>query len=210
MAKSDQTPHAAASNEVPPRVAHDAPDENKYLFFGQLGKPHGLRGGIFVTPFNRDTAELAPGFKFIAWNERLGSREAEVKSVSLTDKKGRTAVRLSISKSREDAEALRGDRIYIPWETMESLGDEGFYYSQMVGFEVVDPAGDAIGEVKGVFEAATDIFVVRAKGQEILIPVVKEIVLGIDTQARRICVDLPEDIAEANERPKTKSDSRDE
>ena len=199
MADFDQDPSAASPSSEQSREAHPVPDENRFLFFGQLGKPHGLRGGIFVYPFNRDSAELEPGLEFMVWNEKKGSRSSQIISVSRTDKKGRTAVRLSNSKSRTDAEELRGDRVYLPWDKLEAPEAEAFYYSQVKGFEVVDPAGEKLGTVRGVFEGATDIFVVDSRGDEILIPVVKEIVLAIDRAARRVCVDLPEDIANANQ-----------
>jgi len=199
MADFDQDPSATSPSPERTLEAHPVPDENKFLFFGQLGKPRGLQGGIFVYPFNRDSAQLEPGLEFMVWNEIKGSRWAQVVSVSRADKKGRSAVTLSNSKSRTDAEGLRGDRVYLPWDKLEAPEAEAFYYSQVKGFEVVDPAGEKIGTVKGVFEGATDIFVVRAKGDEVYIPAVKEIVLAINRDARRICVDLPEDIANANQ-----------
>jgi len=194
MAGFDQDPSATKQPSEHEGERHPAPDESEYLYFGKLGKAHGLHGGIILHPFNPRTEEVQPGLELLIWNERDGARHIKVETVKRTDKKGRSAVRLTNINSREQAETLRGDHIYLPWDSLAQPQDEGFYYSQLKGFEVFDPQGEKVGVITGVFEGATDIFVVRTKGEELLIPAVKEIVRAIEPVQKRILVDLPDDL----------------
>jgi 16S rRNA processing protein RimM len=200
MATMDQDPSSEKQPSGQEAERHPAPDKSAYLFFGKLGKAHGLQGDIILHPFNPGTEEIQPGLKLYIWNAHEGSRQITVESVQRKDKKGRAAVRLTGLKSRAQAEALRGDHVYLPWDSLEQPEGKDFYYAQLKGFEVVDLQGETLGTIAGVFEGATDIFVVRTRGEEILIPATKEIVHAIELDHKRIRVDLPDDL-----RPKSAS-----
>ena len=59
-----------------------------------------------------------------------------------------------------------------------------------VGFRVETVDGRALGEVAETFATGlNDVWVVRGTGREYLIPVIADVVRGIDRDARRILID---------------------
>ncbi len=60
------------------------------------------------------------------------------------------------------------------------------------GCAVVTENGETLGTLKDVYPTgANDVFVVRGEEREYLIPALKDVVLEIDLEARRILVRLP-------------------
>ncbi len=76
-----------------------------------------------------------------------------------------------------------------------------YLVKDLVGFEVVTPAGEVLGIFQDIIETgANDIFVVGEGPAEILVPVIKSVVLNVDSDQRRILVDLPQGLR-PEERP---------
>jgi len=63
----------------------------------------------------------------------------------------------------------------------------------LVGFQVVTVQGEVLGNLKDVLPTGSnDVFVVGEGLAEILVPALKSVVTGIDVEAKRITVDLPD------------------
>lgn len=74
------------------------------------------------------------------------------------------------------------------------MGDPGPGYrvKDLDGCAVVTEIGETLGTLKDVYPTgANDVFVVRSEQREYLIPALKDVVLAIDLEARRILVRLP-------------------
>lgn len=92
--------------------------------------------------------------------------------------------------SRDDAEALRG-ALFVPSDRVRELDADEYWPHDLVGCALVTAAGDEVGEVSRVVPgAAQDLLVVGA--EEKLIPMVKDIVISVDIEGRRIVIDPPE------------------
>ena len=44
-------------------------------------------------------------------------------------------------QTREDAEALKGTRLYAPRDRLPALPDDEFYHADLIGLDVVDTGG---------------------------------------------------------------------
>jgi len=113
--------------------------------------------------------------------------------------KGGFAVRLSGVKTKEEADALRGTRLYAPREALPALPDDEFYHADLIGLKVVDTGGADRGQVHAVLNhGASDLLEVRKLGHSAttLVPFTKEIVPTVDLTAGRIVVDPPEGLFE--------------
>ncbi|MEM6439639.1 MAG: ribosome maturation factor RimM [Pseudomonadota bacterium] len=111
--------------------------------------------------------------------------------------KGGFAARLSGVRTREEAEALKGTRLYAPRGALPSLPDDEFYHADLIGLDVVDPAGAALGRVRAVHDfGAGDLLEVVAPTlkQPALLPFTREAVPTIDLSAGRIVADPPEGV----------------
>lgn len=104
------------------------------------------------------------------------------------------AARLTGVATREEAEALKGTRLYAPRDRLPSLPDDEFYHADLVGLTVQDTGGATIGRVRAIHDhGAGDLLeVTRAGGTEVLIPFTRAMVPTVDLAQGRIVVDPPE------------------
>ncbi len=162
------------------------------LQVGRIGRAHGIRGEVTVTPFTDD-----PAARFA------------VGSTLQTDSTVRPSLTVSGSRQsgpvqvvgfagivdRNTAETLRGVHLLVDAESLpEPEDDDEFYDHQLIGLAVHNPAGELLGEVVDVMHppAAPVLVVNRPDGSEELVPFVRAIVPEVDLAARRLVVDPPE------------------
>ena len=106
--------------------------------------------------------------------------------------KGGYAARLSGVPTREDAEALKGTRLYAPRDRLPALPDDEFYHADLIGLEVVDTGGASLGKVRAVHDfGAGDVLDVLGE-QELMLPFTRDAVPTVDLTAGRIVADLSE------------------
>ena len=104
----------------------------------------------------------------------------------------RFLVKFEGSDSRADAEALRGT-LFVPATDARELEEDEFWEHDVIGLEVVTADGERVGEVAAIIPgAAQDLLEISTPDGARLVPFVKEIVTGIDPDARRVTVDPPE------------------
>jgi 16S rRNA processing protein RimM len=105
----------------------------------------------------------------------------------------RAAVQFEDVLSQADAEKLTGAALYIPAGALPPLPDEKFYAHEITGFTVIDQTIGSIGHVTGILETpGHDLLQVISGINEILIPVVPEIILAVDKKKKTIRIDAPE------------------
>lgn len=71
--------------------------------------------------------------------------------------------------------------IEVDESMLPKLGNNQYYYHQIIGLSVVTPEGETIGRVTKIMETpANELYVVQGSGREYLIPAVKPIVTDIN------------------------------
>jgi 16S rRNA processing protein RimM len=95
-----------------------------------------------------------------------------------------------------DAEKLSGAEVNIPLEQRAELTDDGeVYQSDLVGCEVIDDTGRALGVVTDFEETGgTPLLHVG----DLLIPFAKEICTTVDVSTKQIVVHLPDGLLNLN------------
>ncbi len=108
------------------------------------------------------------------------------------------AARLSGIGSREEAEALRGTRLYAERNKLPSLPDDEFYHADLIGLEVLDTGGTLLGKVSAVLNhGAGDLLEVQRRGAPgVLLPFTRAAVPTVDLALGRIIADPPEGLFE--------------
>ena len=99
---------------------------------------------------------------------------------------------LESCSDRDEAARLVGAVIAVDRSQLEELPEHEFYWSDLVGLQVVTEQGDELGKVDRLFETgANDVLVIKTKdGQEHLIPYVYgDVVTAVDLAAGRMQVD---------------------
>jgi len=131
--------------------------------------------------------------------ERRGEDEAlAVESVRL----GRNSLILKIKglDSKAQAEALTGQELRVPWESLSAPEEGSFYPGQLLGCRVLTRDGADLGEVKAVVPVGESGLLVVGHGEEeVLIPLAREICYEIDPEGKRIRIDPPEGLLDLNE-----------
>ena len=106
--------------------------------------------------------------------------------------KGGYAARLSGVPTREDAEALKGTRLYAPRDRLPALPDDEFYHADLIGLSVADTGGNVLGNVRAVHDyGAGDVLEVLGETEHLL-PFTRAVVPTVDLTAGRIVADLSE------------------
>jgi 16S rRNA processing protein RimM len=93
----------------------------------------------------------------------------------------------------EEAEPLRGAKLWLPLSELPALGEAQFYFHDVIGFQVVDGKEGPLGVVENFYEfPQQDVLAMRYQGQEVLLPVVDELVSHADMEKKQLFVNMPE------------------
>ena len=165
------------------------------LLVGRVARAHGNKGPVIVNPETD-----FPGERFAAGNtlvvEQAGTSTTR-RIASVRFQQGRPIIAFDGIETMNDAEALAGADLKVPASALAPLPGGTFYRHDLVGCEVKDAAGSAIGLVTGV-EGPLErsrLVVAGTKG-ELLIPMVEGICVSVDTANRVIVVDPPAGLLE--------------
>jgi 16S rRNA processing protein RimM len=139
---------------------------------GRVGKPHGLDGSFFVEHASEDEARFAVGATL-----SVGGEAATV--VGSKRSRGRPVIRL-------DRDAPRGAELAVPRDALPPAEEGRFYAFELVGLEVEEEGGRALGTVAAVQPGVANDVLELDSGQ--LLPLVDACVLQVDLDGRRIFV----------------------
>ncbi len=156
---------------------------------GAIAGAFGVRGEVRLKSFTaqpEDIASYSPLFT------EDGSRSFRVSLIGQA-KNGFTA-RLSGVDTKEEADALRGMRLFVDRDILPGLPDDEFYHADLIGLEVFDTGGARLGQVENVLNhGASDLLEVKPEtGDTVLLPFTKTAVPTVDLSAGRIIADPPE------------------
>jgi 16S rRNA processing protein RimM len=98
---------------------------------------------------------------------------------------------------RDGASALTGEVVWVEREVLPPL-DEGHYLWDLVGCEAEGPGGDRLGRIVGIeVGAGAELLVLEHPSGRCLVPAVDAFLASVDLAARRVVLDLPEGLIEA-------------
>jgi 16S rRNA processing protein RimM len=93
---------------------------------------------------------------------------------------------------RDSAEGLRGP-LFVTESELRHLEPDEFWHADLVDCAVVDREGTPLGTVREVREGpAQDLLIVSTPKGDRMVPLVKQIAIGVDVQARVVTIDPPE------------------
>lgn len=170
--------------------------EPEFVLVGRVVKPHGLKGEVLVRSLSDNPNRFQPGAILLLGRDLDSAEPAQV--ATSRDNKGALLVRFDGVGSVEEAEPLREQLLFVDASEIEDLDDEdAFWEHEVVGLEVVDIAGAALGTVAGVhLRPAQDLWSIDTPKGEVLFPAAKELVVSVDLEEGRVVVDPPEGLFE--------------
>lgn len=170
-------------DDVAPRTLDDL------VPVAKLGKTWGVRGALIVRLYNPDS-ELEWADADMQWVRGETFSLAPVSVDKWFEKGGKLLLQFDGVRSPQAAKALTGLELLAPAELLPALEDpDEVYVHELKGMEVVDDVQGSLGTIRDVFQTgANDVWIVRKGKEETLIPAIKDVVLDIDRDARRITV----------------------
>lgn len=195
---SDVTSESAQPVETE-SITSDIPDD--LVEIGVIAQAYGVRGQVKIFPHasvgeGGDALLAAPYWWINGGKPRVMRR---VKVTGARPHSGAIAAGLAGSNDRDAAEALRGSTVSVRRADFPKLGGGEYYWVDLIGLEVVNPAGTALGRVSDLMDnGAHSVLRVAyssedANGKAIeaerLIPFVDAYLREVDLAGKRIVVD---------------------
>ncbi len=158
------------------------PDAGRWLRAGRVGRPHGLDGSFHVR-------DASPTLLAVGEHVVIDGAEATIARRAGDDR--RPIVRLEGHEGRAAAEALRDKELMVERSDAPQLEPDEWWAEDLEGCAVHD-GGRHIGTVRGLLALpSVDVLeVVRADGDELLVPLVGDAVRAVDVERKQIDVDL--------------------
>lgn len=164
--------------------------EEEVYKIGKLGKAHGVKGEIQLQfdddVFDRVEAEYLilrlDGIMVPFFMEEYRFKSDEV-----------ALVKFEGIDTQERARQLTGTEVFFPRELADGDESDELSYAQLVGFTLVNDADSKeVGTIAFIDEQTMNIMFEMEDGT--LIPASEELITDIDTENKKITVDIPQGI----------------
>ena len=163
-----------------------------HICVGAIAGAFGVKGEVRLKSFTADPDAIA---HYSPLSTEDGSRSFTV----TLDRpvKGGFVARLSGIATKEQADALKGTRLYARRDQLPSLPDDEFYHADLIGLAVFDTGGQELGRVKSVLNhGAGDLLEIHGPGLKntVLLPFTRDAVPTVDLASGRIIADPPDGV----------------
>ena len=158
----------------------------KYILIGEVLKPQGVHGLVKVRPDTDDPARYQR-LQDVLIKRGEAYVQVPVEEVSVRD--DAVFLRLDHAATREQAEAQRGLMLYVDRAHTVELAENETLICDLIGCRVMDESGCEIGVIRDVLQpGGNDVYVVKCKQGEMLLPALMHVVPKIDTEAGIVVV----------------------
>ena len=158
------------------------------LLFGKIVGVHGIKGFLKVQYFTETPYSLVD---YGPLTDESGEKlfDFEIKNA----KKGNVIIAMKGIETRNDAELLVGQELYVDEDLLPEPDEDEFYHKDLEGMAVISENNDEIGTVKAVvnFGAGDLLEIILKSGKSELIPFHKDYVLKVDQGVQKIVVEMP-------------------
>ncbi|RXZ76984.1 ribosome maturation factor RimM [Paenibacillaceae bacterium] len=166
----------------------------EWLNVGKIVNTHGLRGELKVlSQTDFPDVRFAPGGKLVLW-EPEGKEQLSAIVEQSREHKGSFIVKLKNFDDINAVEKYKGWNVKVDDSQRVELAEGEYYYNDIIGCLVVTDEGEELGTISEILRpGANDVWVVeRAKGKPVLLPVIDQVVLQVDTSRKHVTVHVLE------------------
>jgi 16S rRNA processing protein RimM len=153
------------------------------IVIGEVVKSFGIRGEVKVRPFT-ESLELFRNAEILF----LDGVRFEVTSFRVH--KGSPLLALQGVDDPDKAQALRGRLVQTEADRLPELGEDEYYWRDLIGMRVIDMQDRTLGTVSAIIRTgANDVLEVHGDFGEILLPVIDAVVREVHRERNCIMVD---------------------
>jgi 16S rRNA processing protein RimM len=158
-----------------------------------------VRGTVRIKSF---TAESKDVVRYGPVEDETGLRRFELRFVGTA--KGVVLAHISGIGDRDQAEALRGMRLYLPREALPPIDEEEYYHADLIGLAAHLADGTEIGRIQAVhdFGAGDCLEIARPKGPPLMAPFTRAVVPVVDVEGGRVVIEPPPGLLDPPKQPK--------
>ena len=162
-------------------------DEPVFVVVGKLRRPHGIRGEMKTTVLTDFPQALKKGQEVF-----VGERHHPLVIRSTRWHGSDMLIAFEEYSDRDEVGVHRNHMLFMRLEDLPPLPEGEFHIHELIGLKVVTENDQDLGTLIEILETgANDVYLVRdSGGEEILLPVIEEVVLGVDLEKREILVHL--------------------
>ena len=173
----------------------------EYLKVGVITSTHGLRGEVKVFP-TTDDPERFRDIRTVYLRQGKVQQELRVKGVKFF--KNMVILKFQGIDDISEVEAWRGAELYVERKDAVPLGENEYYIADLLGMEVLLERGERLGILKDVLSTgANDVYIEKKKKYgEVLIPAIKQCIMGVDVVSGVMTVRLLPGLINENGREK--------
>ena len=174
-----------------PRQRGEGRDEGQAqqrLCVGIVTGPHGVQGAVRIKSFTEVPEDIA---RYGPVEDETGRRRFEVTLCGAA--KGVLLARLSGVEDRDQAEALRGLRLYLPRAALPQTELEEYYHADLIGLEAVLGDGTPVGRVRAIYDfgAGDTLELARPDAPPLMVPFTRAIVPVVEPAQGRLVLEPP-------------------
>jgi 16S rRNA processing protein RimM len=160
----------------------------KRVCVGVVTGAHGVRGAVRVKSFTAEPTDVA---RYGPLEDESGERRFKLRLVGSA--KGVVIGKLAGIDDRDQAEALRGLRLYLSRAALPPPAEDEYYHADLIGLEAVLADGTPFGRVRAVhdFGAGDTLDIDRPQGPPVMVPFTRAVVPVVDIDGGRLVLDPP-------------------
>jgi 16S rRNA processing protein RimM len=161
----------------------------RLILVAQVGGAFGVRGEVRITAFTQNPLSLvdyrdlmrddgSPGLTLLAARAAKAGVVARVKDIT----------------TPEQADALRGLRLYVPRDRLPETDEDEFYLADLIGLAAINLDGAAVGRIKAVNNfGADDLLEIEPDdgGQAFWLAFTRETAPEVDIDGGRVVIVRP-------------------
>ena len=169
---------------------------------GRIADAWGIKGWFKVLPYSASPEALFSSKRWFLQPSEKGAKNFSgtvlLKINEAKDHSDSVVAHAQDIDDRNDAELLKGARIFISRASFPSTKTDEYYWVDLIGLDVVNREGAALGQVKELLHTGPQTVLVLAyqedgKGKERMIPFVSVYIDAVDLVAKRITADWQAD-----------------
>ena len=162
----------------------------EYMSIGQIVNVHGVKGEIKVYPLTDDMERFSKVKEFYV---EQGPEVVLYEVESVKYLKNTVIIKVAGIDTVEVAKKLIDKYVQIDRKKAVKLPQDSFFVCDLIDMQVYKVDGTLLGTIQDVIETGSnDVYVVKGAEKEILIPGLKSIVKSINTEEKKMIVDLLE------------------
>jgi len=158
---------------------------------GRISATHGIRGQLKVNLYSGSAETLCASDSVLLRTSRGETVSYGVAGVSGHGKK--TILALKGFDNVNQVLHLVGAEILVRRDQFPDLGEDEYFWCDLIGLAVVTDEGVNLGRLEDIIETGSnDVYVVRSQERECLIPALDDVVVDVDLERGVMTVHPPE------------------